>query len=66
MSDKLKAARTAAGMTQKQLAAASGISLRTLQHYEQGSKDISQAAAVTVYRLAQALGVSMEQLLNLE
>lgn len=62
---KLQTARKAKGLTQKQLAEASGISLRTLQHYEQGSKDLNQAAAITVYGLAVLLGVSIEDLLDI-
>lgn len=60
----LKAYRKAAGMTQLELAAASGVNLRTLQDYEQGKKPISQAAAITVYKIAKALGVSVEDLIT--
>lgn len=56
--------RKAAGMTQLELAVASGVSLRTLQDYEQGRKPISQAAAVTVHRIAEALGVTIEELIT--
>lgn len=63
---KIKNARQAKGMTQKQLAEAASISLRTLQHYEQGSKDLNQAAAITVYRIAAALGVTVEDLIDTE
>ena len=63
---KLKEVRQAKGLTQKQLAEATGNSLRTLQHYEQGSKDPNQAAAITVYGLAKALGVRIEDLLEIE
>ena len=60
----LKAYRKAAGMTQLELAAASCVNLRTLQDYEQGRKPISQAAAVTVYRIARALDVTVEDLIK--
>lgn len=63
---KLQTVRKAKGLTQKQLAEASGLSLRTLQHYEQGSKDLNQAAAITVYGLAVALEVSVEDLLDID
>ena len=63
---KLQTARKAKGLTQKQLAEASGLNLRTLQHYEQGSKDLNQAAAITVYGLAVLLGVKVEDLLDIE
>ena len=61
----LKQVRKDKGLTQKELAEATGLSLRTLQHYEQGSKDLNMAAAITVYAIAQALGVKVEDLLNL-
>ena len=38
--EKLQAARLAAGMSQSQLAAAAGISVRILQDYERGARDI--------------------------
>lgn len=62
---KLKTVRKEKGLTQRGLAEATGISLRTLQHYEQGSKDLNMAAAITVYAIAQALRVRMEELLDL-
>ena len=62
---KLKTVRKEKGLTQRGLAEAAGISLRTLQHYEQGSKDLNMAAAITVYAIAEALQVRMEELLDL-
>lgn len=62
---KLKTIRKEKGLTQRGLAEATGISLRTLQHYEQGSKDLNMAAAITVYAIAEALQVRMEELLDL-
>lgn len=62
---KLQDLRKAKGMTQKELAGKSGLSLRTLQHYEQGSKDLNMAAAIAVYALAVALEAKMEDLLDL-
>lgn len=56
--------RKAAGFTQLDLSVLSGVNLRTLQDYEQGRKPISQAAAVTVYRIARALGVTVEDLIK--
>lgn len=62
---KLKTVRASKGLTQRALSEKTGISIRTLQHYEQGSKDLNQAAALTVYTIAQALGVPMEELLDI-
>ncbi len=61
---KLQKARQDKGLTQKQLAEAADLSLRTLQHYEQRSKDINMAAAITVHRLAVALGIKVEDILE--
>ena len=61
----LKRIRSAKGFTQRSLAEATGISLRTIQHWEQGSKDFNQAAAMTVYEVSQALGVDMLELLDI-
>lgn len=61
----LKRVRASKGFTQRGLSEATGISLRTIQHWEQGSKDFNQAAALTVYAVAQALGVDMLELLDI-
>lgn len=63
---KLQELRKAAGYTQRELAARAGLSIRTLQYYEQGVLDINKASASTVYRLALALGCKMEELLDLD
>lgn len=60
----LKKIREASGFSQAKLAEESGVSVRMIQHYEQGVKDINNAAALTVYRLAQALSVTVEDLLE--
>lgn len=62
---KLKQARMAKGLTQKELAEATGMSLRTLQHLERGARDLNQAAALTVYAIAKALDVEMTELLDI-
>lgn len=61
---KIKEKREAAGMSQSALAQASGVSVRMIQHYEQGAKDINKAAVITVKRLADALGVKMEDIIE--
>lgn len=63
---KLQEKRKEAGMSQAQLAGRAGLSVRTLQHYEQGMLDFNKAAAVTVWRLARALGCQVEDLLYLD
>ena len=61
----LQRVRKAQGFTQRSLSEATGISIRTIQHWEQGSKDFNQAAAMTVYEVAQVLGVDMIELLDI-
>ena len=61
---KIQEIRKARGLSQRQLAEASGVNVRVLQHYEQGFKGINKAAAETVKALADALGVRMEDLLE--
>lgn len=63
---KLQDKRKAAGLSQRKLADRVGLSFRMIQHYEQGSLDINKAAVETVYRLAAALGCSMEDLIDWE
>ena len=63
MITKLQQKRKEAGLSQSQLAAKSGVPLRTLQHYEIGDKDIRKAAVETVLALAEALGCSINEII---
>lgn len=60
----LKRRREARQMTQRQLAEVAGLSLRLLQDYEQGRRDINSAEAATVTILASVLGCAVEDLLE--
>lgn len=60
----LKRHREARQMTQRQLAEIAGVSIRLLQDYEQGRRDINSAEAATVTVLASALGCAVEDLLE--
>ena len=60
----LKRIRTAYGYTQAELAHRSNVNLRSIQMYEQRNKDINNASVETVYRLAKALGCTMEDLIE--
>jgi transcriptional regulator with XRE-family HTH domain len=60
----LKRIRTAAGLSQSQLAEKADISLKTLQHYEQGTRDINKAQGILLYKIAQALNVKIEDVLD--
>lgn len=52
------------GLTRAELAETSGVNLRMIQKYENGEKDLSKAAYVTVYALASALEVNTEDLFD--
>ena len=56
--------RKARGFTQQQLSAASGVSLRMIQLYEQRQNDISKAQVNIVIGLARALGCDIEDLME--
>lgn len=62
---RLKAMRIRNGLSQSQLAAASGVPLRTLQQYEQRQKDIRKAGVQYVTGLASALHCEPGELLEL-
>lgn len=60
----LKRYRKQAGLTQPELAEKVGISHRTLQDYEQGQKPLEGARAITVLKMAKALGCTVEDLID--
>ena len=60
----LKRIRTAYGCSQSELARRSGVSLRSIQMYEQRNKDINKGQSGAIMSLSRALGCSMEDLLE--
>lgn len=60
----LKRLRTEKHYSQGQLAYISKVNIRTIKAYEQRSRDINKASVDTLYKLATALGCSMEDLLE--
>lgn len=60
----LKRLRMKYGITQKELAYESGVSLRSIQMYEQKNKDINKASIETIYALSKVLGCKLEDLLE--
>ena len=52
---RLKTMREMSGLTQKELAEKSGVKLRQIQHYEQGTHSINGASVITVIKLSMAL-----------
>ena len=61
---RLKKLRESRGLTQAELAKVSGVSLRSIQMYEQRRKDINKASAETLYSLAKVLGCTIEDLIE--
>ena len=60
----LKRIRTSYGCTQAELSKRSGVSLRSIQMYEQRNKDINKASAEALYRISKVLGCTVEDLLE--
>jgi len=65
MQPNLKRIRTTAGITQEKLANESGVSLRSIQMYEQQNKDINKAQAISLAKIARVLGCDVEDLLEM-
>lgn len=61
---KLKKMRQAKGLSQTQLAEKTGLNVRTLQHYEQGSKIFDHARLDTILKCAIALDCKIEDLIG--
>lgn len=61
--NKLSTIREAAGLSQSELALKSGVSLRTIQAYEQGTRSILLANYLTLYKLALACGCSVSDII---
>lgn len=60
----LKSMREEKGLSQSQLAKLSGVSLRNIQAYEQGTRDINEAQCIKVVQLAEALDCDIYDILN--
>jgi len=60
----LQKLRAAAKLSQAQLAKRARVSLRAIQQYEQGSKNINHAQAAALYRIAFVLDCTIEDLLE--
>ena len=60
----LKWIRQYRGLTQQRLAALSGVSYALIQRYESDYEEINRASVATIYKLAQALGCSINSLMG--
>lgn len=61
----LQRMRRIAGYSQRLLSEKSGVSLRMIQQYEQGAKDINKATGTNLLALARTLGCRMEELMEM-
>ena len=55
--------RKSAGYTQQSLSEKTGLHIRLIQKFESGERDLGNAAATTVQKLAIAFGCKMEDLI---
>ncbi|MCR5641407.1 MAG: helix-turn-helix transcriptional regulator [Lachnospiraceae bacterium] len=62
---RLQMYRKRLGLSQRELAEASGVNIRTIQQYETGAKDINKAAVQNVVAMARALHCDVEDLMEL-
>ncbi|MBQ3230431.1 MAG: helix-turn-helix transcriptional regulator [Clostridia bacterium] len=62
--DKLRSVREERGLSQSQLAARAGLSVRMLQDYEQGKRDFNGAKLKTILRICIALECKLEDVIN--
>ncbi len=61
---KLQVLRQMRDLSQRELAVRSGVHYRSIQQYEQRTRDINKAAAATVASLASVIGCKVEDLLE--
>ena len=61
---RLKWMREYKGLTQQELSDNSGVSLRSIQMFEQGNRDINKAQVITVLQLAEALECDVYDIIN--
>ena len=61
---KLKDQREKAGLSQGKLADKAGLSVRTLQDYEQGRKNLNGAKLVTLLTLCKSLNCKLSDLIS--
>lgn len=62
----LKKARVIRGYTQESLSQLSGVNIKSIASYEQNPEKLSTASVSTIYKLADALGCEIEDLINKE
>ncbi len=61
---RLQKIRVLRGMSQTELAEASGVSVNIIRKYESGARDINKASGETLLKLAATLGTAIEYILE--
>lgn len=61
---RLKAMREIKGLSQSELSTKSGVTLRNIQAYEIGYRDINKASVESVLKLSEALGCDITDIIN--
>ncbi|RGC54662.1 XRE family transcriptional regulator [Agathobaculum butyriciproducens] len=61
----LQEIRVAAGLTQQELADLSGVNIRQIQKFEKGESQLQNATVETALKLADALGVDVHHLIEI-
>lgn len=61
---KLKKMRIMQGYTQEMLSQLSGVNMKSIASYEQNPARLSSASVSTVYKLSDALGCEIEDIVN--
>ena len=62
--DRLRAVREKRGLSQGQLAERAGVSVRVLQDYEQGKRDLNGAKLKTLLRFCIALECTLSEIIS--
>lgn len=63
---KLKKVRIIKGHTQESLSELADVNIKSIAAYEQNPEKLSSASVSTIYRLADALGVDIDDIINKE
>lgn len=66
ITSKLKKARICKGYTQESLSELSGVNIKSIAAYEQTPAKLSNASVNTIMKLADSLGVDIEDIINYE
>lgn len=64
MSKLLKEVRQAKKLSQMRLAEMTGLNVRTIQHYEQGSKNFDHARLDTILKICVALDCGLDEIIE--